>query len=51
MRASFTLGKLFGIPVTINYTWFIILAILTFQFATLSYPQMYPRQPGRTARP
>jgi len=33
MRASFTLGKLFGIPVRINYTWFLILALMTFSLA------------------
>ena len=34
MRASFTLGKIFGIPVRINYTWFLILALVTFSLAT-----------------
>lgn len=34
MRASLTLGKLFGIPIRINYTWFLILALLTFSLAT-----------------
>ena len=48
MGGSIKLGKLLGIPITINYTWFIILAVLTFQFATLSYPQQYPRQPAIT---
>jgi Zn-dependent protease/CBS domain-containing protein len=33
MRASFSLGKLFGIPIRINYTWFLILALLTFSLS------------------
>jgi len=48
MKSSWKLGTLFGIPININYTWFIILALLTFQFATLSYPQLYPNQPAIT---
>jgi len=34
MRASFSLGKLFGIPIRINYTWFLILILLTLSLAT-----------------
>jgi len=46
MGGSIKLGKLFGIPININYTWFIIVAILTFQLATLSFPVLIPGQPA-----
>lgn len=29
MRASFTVGRLFGIPIRINYTWFLIFGLVT----------------------
>jgi Zn-dependent protease len=38
MSSSIRLGKIFGIPITINYTWFVIVVLLTVQFATQSFP-------------
>ncbi len=41
MRTSFKLGKLFGIPVRINYTWFLIFALVTFSLA-YEFRGLYP---------
>jgi Zn-dependent protease len=35
------LGKLFGIPIGINYTWFIIFAMVTLSLATAYFPGRY----------
>ena len=42
MRGSIKLGKIFGIPLNINYTWFVIIALITISFATVTYPQQHP---------
>ena len=42
MRMSFRLGKLFGIPIRINYTWFLIFILVTLSLALAEFPQRYP---------
>ena len=34
MGGNITLGRIFGIPITISYSWFIILALVTFLLST-----------------
>jgi Zn-dependent protease len=46
MRGSLKLGNVFGIPIHINYTWFIILILMTVQLATLQFPQINSRWPA-----
>ena len=41
MRSSLQLGKIFGIPIGINYTWFIIFALVTISLATGYFPSRY----------
>lgn len=42
MGGSLRLGKLFGIPFFINYTWFVIFALITFSLAYDQFPRSYP---------
>jgi Zn-dependent protease len=46
MRMSFRLGKPFGIPVRINYTWFLIFALTTVSLATDFVPGLQPDLPA-----
>ena len=41
MKSSVRLGKIFGIPIGINYTWFIIFALVTLSLATAYFPSRY----------
>jgi Zn-dependent protease len=41
VRSSLRLGRIFGIPVGINYTWFIIFALVTMSLATGYFPSRY----------
>lgn len=41
MKGSIKLGKIFGIPLNINYTWFVIIALVTISFATVTYPGQF----------
>lgn len=41
MRSSLRLGKVFGIPIGVNYTWFIIFAMVTLSLATAYFPSRY----------
>ncbi len=41
MGSSLRLGKLFGIPFALNYTWFIIFFILTVSLAQYYFPSRY----------
>jgi Zn-dependent protease len=41
MNRSLTFGKIFGIPIGINYTWLIIFALVTFSLATGYFPSRY----------
>ncbi len=42
MKSSLRLGKIFGIPIGLNYTWFIIFVMLTLSLATAYFPSRYP---------
>jgi len=41
VKSSLRLGKVFGIPIGINYTWFIVFALVTFSLATGYFPSRY----------
>jgi Zn-dependent protease len=41
VRSSLRLGKVFGIPIGINYTWFIVFALVTISLATAYFPDNY----------
>ena len=41
MKGSLRLGKILGIPIGINYTWFIVFALVTFSLATGYFPSRY----------
>lgn len=42
MSASFRLGKILGIPIGVNYSWFIIFAIVTLSLAGHYFPNNNP---------
>ena len=46
MRTSFTLGRAFGIPIRINYTWFLIFFLLTLYLALGELPASYRGLPS-----
>ncbi len=39
------LFNIFGIPIRLDYTWFIIFVLFTWSFASLSYPNAFPEWP------
>ncbi len=41
MSGSIRLGKIFGIPVDIHYTWFIIFVLVTLTLSTQYFPRRY----------
>ncbi len=44
-KKSITLGHLFGIPVGVDYSWFLILALFTWSFATSYFPAEFSNWP------
>jgi Zn-dependent protease len=42
MKSSVRLGTIFGIPIGLNYTWFIVFALVTLSLATAYFPGRYP---------
>jgi Zn-dependent protease len=42
MKSSLRLGKILGIPIGVNYTWFIVFALVTFTLASGYFPSRYP---------
>ncbi|MBM3935464.1 MAG: CBS domain-containing protein [SAR202 cluster bacterium] len=47
MKASIRLGRIFGITIGIHYSWFIVLALLTWSLAQGFLPDQYPGwEPG-----
>lgn len=42
LRGGVTIGKLFGISLRLNYSWFIIFALVTWALATGYFPAIYP---------
>ncbi|MDP2952784.1 MAG: site-2 protease family protein [Chloroflexota bacterium] len=45
MKSSFKLGRIFGIPLGINYTWFIIFIIVTVSLALYYFPSRFHWSP------
>lgn len=41
MRNSFQIGRIFGISIRIDYSWFIIFAMLLWSLSTHYFPEMY----------
>jgi Zn-dependent protease len=41
LKSSLRLGKVLGIPIGINYTWFIIFVMVTLSLATAYFPNRY----------
>lgn len=48
MNGSIKLGKLFGIPFQVSYTWFLIFGIVTFSLAYGQFPRQHPFWPQST---
>jgi Zn-dependent protease len=46
MDANIKLGKVWGIPIGINNSWFIIFTLLTWSLATGLFPDAFPRESG-----
>ncbi len=42
MKNSFGIGKIKGIQLEVNISWFIVFGLLTFMLATSYFPEMYP---------
>lgn len=42
MNASFKIGQIWGIPITINYSWFLIFLLVTFSLASGYFPREFP---------
>lgn len=42
MANSFQIGKLFGIGIKIDYTWFVIFALISWTLGSHYFPQLYP---------
>jgi Zn-dependent protease/CBS domain-containing protein len=41
-RQTIPLGRIFGIPIGLDYSWFLIFALLTWTFAVSYYPAAFP---------
>jgi len=41
VKSSLRLGKIFGIPIGVNYTWFIVFVLVTLSLATSYFPARY----------
>ena len=48
MNASVKLGKIFGIPIGLHYSWFLIFALITYSLGTGYFTQRYPQLSGNT---
>jgi Zn-dependent protease/CBS domain-containing protein len=42
MRGNISLGRVFGIPLRLHYTWFIIFALVTYSLVLYPFEQPYP---------
>lgn len=42
MRASLTFGRIFGIPIGVHSSWFLVAALITWSLAGGYFPQEYP---------
>lgn len=48
MRGAIRLGRILGIPIGVNYTWFVALWLLTWSLARTYYPNRFPGFDGQT---
>jgi Zn-dependent protease len=39
------LGKIFGIPIGLDYSWFVVFALLTWMLASSYYPEEFKQRP------
>ena len=46
MRGQISLGKVFGIPLRLHYTWFIIFTLVTYSLVRYAVGQAYPIEQG-----
>ncbi len=46
MRGQISLGKVFGIPLRLHYTWFIIFGLVTYSLVRYAVAQTYPVEQG-----
>jgi len=46
MRGHISLGKVFGIPLRLHYTWFIIFTLVTYSLVRYAVGQAYPIEQG-----
>jgi len=46
MSTSFRLGKIYGIPFYLHYTWFLILALVVISLSQEYFPALYPGWPS-----
>jgi len=46
VKGSLRLGKVFGIPIGLNYTWFIVFVLVTLSLATGYFPSRYANWSG-----
>ena len=44
-RSSISLGRILGIPIGLDYSWFLIFALLTWSLANGYYPAEFPNWP------
>ena len=42
MKATFTLGRLFGVPIGVHYTWLIAVALIAWTLAAGFFPSTFP---------
>jgi Zn-dependent protease len=47
MRGAIGLGRILGIPIGVNYTWFVALWLLTWSLARAYYPDRFPGYDGQ----
>jgi Zn-dependent protease/CBS domain-containing protein len=45
-KNSLLIGRIFGIPIRVDYSWFLIFALFTWSFATSYYPTAYANWPA-----
>jgi Zn-dependent protease len=45
MKQSLTLGSIWGIPIGLHYSWFLVFALITFSLSTSYFPMASPRLP------
>ena len=44
-RSAISLGRILGIPIGLDYSWFLIFALLTWSLATSYYPAEFTNWP------